>query len=559
MLTSVADVTETNEDKLSVSVDAGATGLFSGRSKAPSFIGDLSHNFGGKDIGYFAGIALLINNITGPGIPGLPNLFVEAGWLFPVIVTLGIWLMTTLSASMYCEAMRCIPNNEHFRNRIEFSTIVKYYFGHSWYVAAQIGLNGALQSLNIISVIQSAQVMDNALSVLFGSTVGLNLTPFTSVWTDDDGVSHNIAHSTDFFSFINTNDLDQGNAWGCHIVISAGFIIVAAMAIPCGRWNLDDNMIIQVVAFVLTIICWVFWILVSMVTAPSDAFTKIPAVNTNAATGSQAAVLGTILFNFGFVTTVPSWVNEKKTHVSVNKSLWYATVACVAVFFLVGIPGAISFSDVLQGPVTGTCARNQERHGFNCANDLMQALTDPDTIPTSWKGGASEFLLKLSVYLFPIVAVVSSIPVFSIVIKYNMIENGFSPRVGFIWGIIFPWIAAMPLLYMPDILAQFVNFTSLFFVSFTDFIVPCLLYIELQRRKDRRGTQALLNDQPPPEDVHEHFTFGGIDKSISSLGKKAIAGTIATILTVAAIAATVLTIQQGSYEFSQQTCALVGS
>lgn len=29
----------------------------------------------------------------------------------------------------------------------------------------------------------------------------------------------------------------------------------------------------------------------------------------------QAAVIGTILFNFGFVTTVPSWVNEKKASV----------------------------------------------------------------------------------------------------------------------------------------------------------------------------------------------------------------------------------------------------
>ena len=33
---------------------------------------------------------------------------------------------------------------------------------------------------------------------------------------------------------------------------------------------------------------------------------------------------------------------------------------------------------------------------------------------------------------------------------------------------------------MPNILAQFVNFTSLLFVSFTDFIVPWALYIQLQ-------------------------------------------------------------------------------
>ena len=70
-------------------------------------------------------------------------------------------------------------------------------------------------------------------------------------------------------------------------------------------------------------------------------------------------------------------------------------------------------------------------------------------------------LLKVSVYAFPIVAVVSSIPVFSIVIKYNLVENGFSARLGFLWGVLFPWLAAFPLLYMPNILSQFINFTSL--------------------------------------------------------------------------------------------------
>ena len=55
--------------------------------------------------------------------------------------------------------MRKIEGNEHFRDRVEYTTIVRYYFGDGWYRAAQLGLNGALQSLNIVSVIQSAQVI----------------------------------------------------------------------------------------------------------------------------------------------------------------------------------------------------------------------------------------------------------------------------------------------------------------------------------------------------------------------------------------------------------------
>ena len=75
--------------------------------------------------------------------------------------------------------------------------------------------------------------------------------------------------------------------------------------------------------------------------------------------------------------------------------------------------------------------------------------------------------MQLSVYLFPVVAVLSSIPVFSIVIKYNMLENGFGHGFSFFWGVIFPWVVALPLLYQPDALNQFITFSSLIFVSCT--------------------------------------------------------------------------------------------
>ena len=46
------------------------------------------------------------------------------------------------------------------------------------YIAAQIGLNGALQALNIISVVQSAHVLDKLIAQLFDRTCAFDLTPF---------------------------------------------------------------------------------------------------------------------------------------------------------------------------------------------------------------------------------------------------------------------------------------------------------------------------------------------------------------------------------------------
>ena len=70
--------------------------------------------------------------------------------------------------------------------------------------------------------------------------------------------------------------------------------------------------------------------------SPNITDWSIDAVVSDPNYGSQSAVLGTILFNFGFVTTIPSWVNEKKPDVSVNKVVWYSSFACVAIFFLIG-------------------------------------------------------------------------------------------------------------------------------------------------------------------------------------------------------------------------------
>jgi len=539
-------------------------------------------SFGGATaIGFYTRLILLINNISGPGIPSLPNMFAEAGWLLPILCLLGVYFMTTLSSCMFCEAMERMPGNRGFRGRSEYSTVVFHYFGRRWYLAAQVGLNGALQSLNIISVVQSAQVMDVAISALFGKTCALNLTPFP-ITDPSNHSAPTVAGSNSFFSCFNTADLTGGNAWGCHVVLTLGFALTAMMAIPCGRWNLDDNMIIQRGAFVLTVFCWVVW-LVACLSSLSSSSTPLPAINTNPVTGSVAGVLGTILFNFGFVTTVPSWVNEKHPSTNINSALWSATSLCVLIFCLMGIPAALTFAPLLQGPVTGTCVQQQQDPSFNCANDLMQLLIQPQTAP--WQSSrAATVLLQTSVYMFPIVAVVSSIPVFSIVIKYNLVENGASPRVAFAWGVLFPWICAFPLVYMPDLLGQFINFSSLLFVAFTDFIVPFALYFLLQRpafATSQLSTTLVdgVATWPPPlleaatpslnpsQELHEghevspHLALpcGSCTHPGASPPKSLLAVILGSILTALAIVATYLTIAQGTYTFDGQTCALVGN
>lgn len=39
-----------------------------------------------------------------------------------------------------------------------------------------------------------------------------------------------------------------------------GYLVALVITVPMGYFNLDDNMIVQVVAFCLTLLCWLVWL-----------------------------------------------------------------------------------------------------------------------------------------------------------------------------------------------------------------------------------------------------------------------------------------------------------
>merc|ERR1712078_542018 len=98
----------------------------------------------------------------------------------------------------------------------------------------------------------------------------------------------------------------------------------------------------------------------------------------------------------------------------------------------------------------------------------------------------ARILGEFSAYAFPLVSVASTIPVISIVVRYNMLENGFSYNFSYFWGALLPWLVAIPLLYMPNFIAEFINITSLIFLTVTDFVVPLLIYKKVQNLEAKK-------------------------------------------------------------------------
>lgn len=84
--------------------------------------------------------------------------------------------------------------------------------------------------------------------------------------------------------------------------------------------------------------------------------------------------------------------------------------------------------------------------------------------------------------MFPIVGLITSIPVYLIVIKSNLIQAKMCGKgTATFWSGIFPFLLTIPL-QSGSWVVIFMNWASLLFTSTANFILPFLIYVFVQRR-----------------------------------------------------------------------------
>ena len=130
---------------------------------------------------------------------------------------------------------------------------------------------------------------------------------------------------------------------------------------------------------------------------------------------------------------------------NINSAVWWPATAGLLMKLAAGMLGAWAYTLVIEG-----VPRSDPD-----ASDILQLLMLHD----------QPAITQWSAYLWDVTTLIPGIPVLAIMIRYNLLSGGVcGPFWSFFWGVVFPWLTAFPLLYMPDILGQFVNFTSLTFV-----------------------------------------------------------------------------------------------
>ena len=240
--------------------------------------------------------------------------------------------------------------------------------------------------------------------------------------------------------------------------ISLGFLIVACIAVPLGFFNLDDSIWVQQGSCVALLVIVAIWFCCF-----ADAGLDYGVQKPELVGSDQSIMFGTLLFNYLFVATIPSWLNEKKPSVSAPRSIWLSILIGTLIFAGLGM-----FASLAYDGFTG-CS---DEDGGQGQLDLLERILAGSNCKVKVVLAA-----RIAAYAFPPVALLSGIPVLSICIRYNLLEQNIcSYHWAMFWGVLFPWIASLLLSY-GDSLQNAIDWSALFSAVPLNLVMPAWLYL----------------------------------------------------------------------------------
>ncbi|KAG1498697.1 hypothetical protein G6F46_005627 [Rhizopus delemar] len=116
----------------------------------------------------------------------------------------------------------------------------------------------------------------------------------------------------------------------------------------------------------------------------------------------------------------------------------------------------------------------------------------------------------VTAYLFPVCALITSIPVFTIVVRSNLLRGEIcSNSWAIFWSNFLPWFVCIPL-QTKDYIGTIQNWSSLFFQSTVNFILPFILYFV--SRKYEASVEPIISES----EVHDTKMLSAIPSHLVS-------------------------------------------
>ncbi|KAI9355988.1 hypothetical protein DFJ73DRAFT_250757 [Zopfochytrium polystomum] len=353
-------------------------------------------------------------------------------------------VISGLCALFIVEAMQCIPGNRFFQGTVEFATLINFYFGPVAHAAGQFCLFGALQSLAVSSIIQSSQTIDNLLIDLAGRTCGLAFSK--SSFLTAMCVSE---HGTQISPFGST-----------YMLVTAGYLVVLAFVVPLCIFPLTEYVSVQIGAFFVTLGIFCVWVINAFQSGLHASY--VPTLGSGS---GYAGLIGVVMLNYAYVQTIPSWVNVKKPEVNIQWSIWTSNLIGLTTYLAVGLIPALAY--VIPD--------------------------DSNLVAVISLLGTSN---KIFGYLFSLLVLMTSIPVFLSISQLNITQNFKVNRyVSILLCFGLPWTVSIPFLTGGYLLLLNI-WGSLIFVSTANFVVPLGIYLKaINFRKTYNRSRLLTPKQ----------------------------------------------------------------
>uniref|UniRef100_A0A7S4BD20 Amino acid transporter transmembrane domain-containing protein n=2 Tax=Chrysotila carterae TaxID=13221 RepID=A0A7S4BD20_CHRCT len=226
-------------------------------------------------------------------------------------------------------------------------------------------------------------------------------------------------------------------------VLTLGYVLCALALAPLGSLSLDDNIKFQIFAFVVQLFLMAefslhFWDSAQHVEAPLRVVGD-----------SYADVMGVAIFNFALCMCVPSWMNEKKPAVSVNKTIWGSMAAATFSYALIGVLGA--------------------RSSVHTNDNMLTALGQPH-MPA---------LTRLCAFLFGAIIIGFGVPVSCLVIRYNLqLSNTLSSTGATLVATVAPWVLSWPL-YQGHAALNVISYAGMVVNGLVNMLLPLALALSV--------------------------------------------------------------------------------
>jgi hypothetical protein len=356
-----------------------------------------------KTIGMLGSIAIAVNSLAGPAILQLPFQYQESGIIPTTICLVIVGILSSFCCLHMADTVSQVPGNHQFDKCIEFSDCFSIFWNKKSYLVTQILFFLCATCLNVAAIVDTAEVVDSFLGFHY-KTLGWNAQANTwQSWSQAP---------------CNHTEVEEGGAEECNsepfgdeavygdFLISVGYIVTAAVFVPICLMDLKENTAWQIFGFALLCTLSAYFCI---------AFSQYELTFDNVTLwGFQwSDMLGVILFNFALVMAVPSWLHEKKEHVSVKKVVYGSTGIAMILYVAVGILGAFAIPNVKVN------------------------MLEPMVSGAYGKG------LQLTGSLFAFVIIGLDIPLFSVLCRYNLTHSGLcSNLVANILVVWIPWLGS---------------------------------------------------------------------------------------------------------------------